>query len=662
MVLTTSLGVALAALISYSNTERRLNVRHELHLEAKNAAEAVTEYGFAQLRYMFENRTSFPVDALNPANADALVAPPVSVLGPNVDASSIELIGGSIPPFPTSLTYFDPNDPEDEFDPLKGKMVRAREIAVYGKATVNPSNGGKGITQYVSQRLQVRDASLFAHAIFYNLDLELHPGPKMDVYGPVHTNENLYIQAVDRLRFHGQTTAAEDMLRGWAYKPASQGGSVQWKDRNGDFQPYDHDGIFHDSKMGTSVIDPTFRSYASNRWHGNLQTSMHGIEDYVPVAFSEYQPDDPTTPVYDPVNSGRAIIEPTLPITHPDYNSEIEDQKMASKAGLRLVWDSTVTDSSNVNAVKAYKSDGTEVDISELNADGELWKIRNDVMYDHRRSHDVTIADINVGKLKQLIENPNTADPNLHIGGYDPANDWNGIVYFETRSGNGDPELNESGIRLYGGDTNETNQGIPSRGLDPGMTFATNNVLYIRGNFNADGQLHQSSDPNHSAQVPEGGEVPVAVMGDAVTFLSGAWDDSDTSVEPDAVNTEVAVAIVSGLLPSNSRIANPSGTGNGKGSGGAHNFPRFLESWKNKDFFIRGSIVSLYEAEVDTSTFSTDYYDPPRRKWGFSNQYRDGVYPPGTPLLRLYRRVDYRELSKAEYDAAIAALPWNATP
>ena len=475
----------------------------------------------------------------------------------------------------------------------------------------------------------------------------------MDVYGPVHTNENLYVQAITGLDFHDQVTTAGHMLRGWAYKSATQNGHVKFIDRDGNKNTYYHDGVYHDAKMGGSSIDDSFRSYASNRWNGNLQTEMHGIEDYVPVAFDEYAPDDPGTANYDPINSGRAIIEPALPSSHPDYNSEIEDQKMASKAGLRFTWDATT------GTVKAYNKSGTELDISHLN--GSLWEVKTNVMRDRRRGFEVTLADINTGKLKQLIENPDTSDTALHIGGYDPSTHWNGIVYFETSSGSSDEHLNNSGVRLFGGETDVSGEGIPSRGLDPGMTFATNNVLYIRGHFNADGTRHQSGDVNHSAQVPEAGEVPVAVMGDTVTFLSDIWDDSVslTTNKPTADHTEVAVAIVSGLVPSNSSV---DGSPNGLSSGGAHNFPRFLEKWSGKDFFIRGSLVSLYESEVDLSTYSTAYYSPPNRKWGFSYLFRDGTYPPGTPLLRMYRRVDYREMSKTEYDTAIAALPWNVSP
>ena len=50
-VIGTSVAIVVGSLLSHAATERRINLRHELRLEAKNAAEAIAEYGFAQLRH-----------------------------------------------------------------------------------------------------------------------------------------------------------------------------------------------------------------------------------------------------------------------------------------------------------------------------------------------------------------------------------------------------------------------------------------------------------------------------------------------------------------------------------------------------------------------------------------------------------------------------------
>ena len=191
------------------------------------------------------------------------------------------------------------------------------------------------------------------------------------------------------------------------------------------------------------------------------------------------------------------------------------------------------------------------------------------------------------------------------------------------------------------------------------MSFGTNNAVYIRGDFNADGVHHNSSDEKHSAQMAEDGEVPVAIYGDSITILSNDWDDdysidqydNGTWSKPSADPVEISAAIVTGLIPSDA-------ADNGASSGGLHNFPRFIENWSGKDLYIRGSFVALYESEIDTSVWKIDYYRPPNRKWGFHEFFASGIYPPGSPILRTYRRINYETLSAAEYESAVSGIGW----
>ena len=67
-------------------------------------------------------------------------------------------------------------------------------------------------------------------------------------------------------------------------------------------------------------------------------------------------------------------------------------------------------------------------------------------------------------------------------------------------------------------------------------------------------------------------------------------------------------------------------------------------------------MVGLYESEVDDSTWSTSYYRPPNRGYGFDDLFKNGTYPPGTPLLRTYRRTSYESMSKAEFTTATSGL------
>lgn len=68
------------------------------------------------------------------------------------------------------------------------------------------------ITGAVRQDFEITTIPLFQFAIFYNLDLEIHPGPEMHVTGPVHCNENIYISPDDALTFESDITAAGDIF------------------------------------------------------------------------------------------------------------------------------------------------------------------------------------------------------------------------------------------------------------------------------------------------------------------------------------------------------------------------------------------------------------------------------------------------------------------
>src|SRR6187402_323 len=59
MILSLGLIIIVTSILGYSLNERRLNYREAMRLEARNAAEAVSEYGLAQVRQLMETRSDF---------------------------------------------------------------------------------------------------------------------------------------------------------------------------------------------------------------------------------------------------------------------------------------------------------------------------------------------------------------------------------------------------------------------------------------------------------------------------------------------------------------------------------------------------------------------------------------------------------------------------
>jgi len=181
----------------------------------------------------------------------------------------------------------------------------------------------------------------------------------------------------------------------------------------------------------------------------------------------------------------------------------------------------------------------------------------------------------------------------------------------------------------------------PDTGLG-GFTVASENPVYIQGNYNSD-----STDPfwnnpppaapadiNHSA---------AAVIADAVTVLSNNWSDTNSMLNPlnlagRAPNTPTyyRLAIAGGK---NINFPQPAGTGQDFGTdGGVHNFLRYIEYWNNSGgLYYRGSLVSLYYSQYATGTFKccTLVYGPPPRYYYFDTAFLDPAkLPPGTPMLQ----------------------------
>jgi len=89
------------------------------------------------------------------------------------------------------------------------------------------------------------------------------------------------------------------------------------------------------------------------------------------------------------------------------------------------------------------------------------------------------------------------------------------------------------------------------------------------------------------------------------------------------------VAIIAGVVPTN--VYN-----DGAYSGGAENFPRFLENWDKKTLTYYGSMVELYKSQQSLGEWGKpNVYNPPTREWYFDTNFKTNP-PPGTLTLYSY--------------------------
>ena len=217
------------------------------------------------------------------------------------------------------------------------------------------------------------------------------------------------------------------------------------------------------------------------------------------------------------------------------------------------------------------------------------------------------------------------------------------------------PAIGGWGVKVVNGSTIPNPAFAHSKDIF-GTSLATNQMMYVQGDYNSDGDDSSGSPTSPDSNrdfADEGEEAPAALIADSITFLSDGFDiakSDGSSNDRIAQDTEVSAAIMTGLVPSGE-------TGSNSYSGGVENFPRFLEKWTGKTLTIRGSIVALFESEVGTERWGKGgVYSPPNRDWGFHEKYAEGFLPPGTPTSRGFRGRDYMDLSSDEYASHIARI------
>jgi hypothetical protein len=161
-----------------------------------------------------------------------------------------------------------------------------------------------------------------------------------------------------------------------------------------------------------------------------------------------------------------------------------------------------------------------------------------------------------------------------------------------------------------------------------GWTVATQNPLYVKGNYNT--TTNGTTFSLAVGSTTNGYTVPAALLSDALTVLSANWNDANSAKSYSArtpVSTTINAAIVTGNVPS-------TGTNATTFSGGVHNLTRLLEDWTGYTLTYNTSIVCLFSSQMATNQFQMpgNYYEAPTRNWGFDPTfYNPAREPPGIP-------------------------------
>jgi hypothetical protein len=169
----------------------------------------------------------------------------------------------------------------------------------------------------------------------------------------------------------------------------------------------------------------------------------------------------------------------------------------------------------------------------------------------------------------------------------------------------------------------------------PGLTVATENPLYIQGDWNWNGSSLTTAHAETS------------VIADAVTLLSTAWTDANAFQSPYNANNRARaasgwyrIAIVGGksmafTWPTGGGADNTFGT-----DGGVHNFLRYLETGAGTVNYV-GSTATFYYSRQGVGVYKFNLtgtpvvYSAPTRAYAFDTDFLNpATLPPLTPVFR----------------------------
>jgi hypothetical protein len=160
-----------------------------------------------------------------------------------------------------------------------------------------------------------------------------------------------------------------------------------------------------------------------------------------------------------------------------------------------------------------------------------------------------------------------------------------------------------------------------------------------------------------------GNQVSASIVTDAYFPLSKTWFDSSSAMYPDDLGRRIAdlnlpgltaeTSVRAGVIAGNnlsalsgSPDAGNSGTGESRLCGGMHNFPRFLENWRERWNFV-GSLIPLFHSTQAVGPYNADssIYSPPVRNWAFDSTFQDpNRLPPGTPQFQYVQPTAFRQV------------------
>jgi hypothetical protein len=538
-------------------------------------------------------------------------------------------------------------------------------------------------TAILGMQFKSRLIPLFQFAAFYDQDMDVQIPPTMTLNGPVHSNNDLYLNAAGpaTLTIQGQVTAAGSLYRGEKQDSTCAGTVNIYDPTNPKALPC----------AGARQLFPTS---TLGSWNNQIRV---GIAKLRVPDIGEFDA-TPGRRYWDAADLRVALdLTTSPPSVQVRTQSDTSDSSGTSTlkdttcAPIQAQTSAAVTNSPIISLASAPSPSFSPDDVVTLGDDPHIYFVQSaagtnvTLTAPVTTSGPTTIRKAIVSYSEDTFKNYREKRGNFGTGptDYTPIKILNvdmrgllgcasslmggkaldddtegGLVWFLTVKGPDSnptpPASNDYGVRIYNGqDLSSPVSGIAIKGL----SVVSDQAVYIRGDYNC-GSSTTCNNGNDDDDIRK----PAAVMADTINVLSNNWplDDSFSNSrissgssfgnEPTAGRpaspTTIDAAFLAGIDITG--VVNRGGQNQGYATagGGLNNYPRFHEDWSNGfngsnriDFTYQGSMVSLGAPRKvngrwcgSGSTANCNIYNPPNRLWRYDPLFNNAAnLPPLSP-------------------------------
>ncbi len=621
------------------------------------AAEAGVNHGMGRYKDIFLN---FAV----PTDAD--FAPTTFALGPR----SVEYRLSPVAGYPLTTTM-----PAGR--PFAG--IGAIEYRYTANATSTSPHGDLEAT--VGTEFIVDYMPLFQFLAFYQGDLEVLPGPIMNLHGPIHTNGDLYLNANDTLTVEDlppQQPAVHVSASGMVFRgrkdTAACGGAVRidkLQDGNGDGS-LDPLTLPCSGEKTSAQLVPWLGSLVRDQQDIVLpqpDVLARGSGDFwdkadLRIALDLDNPDGNghygivVLNQDQSVDAGKTTLLGTFMVLNPgrifytdvpqtgqdtrDVNCSAPPVNSYCRAGSYNppftatglgMYPCTPDESGCMDGVGTCLA-GPCFNAAYVAANGN----RRAAFYNNREHAWTYMLNVNVRDLLTW----NMAQPGESQLVFPADATEGGLVFFLTVLGpdaDGIPSP-RYGVRVFGSAVLPFPGGLES---DPtGLTVVSDQALYVEGHYNQGG----AGNPKQ----------PAAVMADTVNVLSRGWTRTAGCYNDCQSGQTLSTRLAQSTTVNAAFLGGIDVTTAGNYNGGLENYPRFHETWSGSTLTYRGSFVSLGTPQHadgpwcgtgGSAASGCNIYNPPGRNWDFDTDFVDVAnLPPITPRFVLVQQILFTETFK----------------